>query len=69
MLLGNSDRLPCEDLGWRGNLENVMYASAGPWANRVVAIDAVVSRRPPGGLMCAEVGCAALIGSCSLWGG
>jgi hypothetical protein len=55
MLLGNSDRLPCEELGWRGNLENIMYATAGPWANRMVAIDAVVSRRPPGGLMCAEV--------------
>ena len=55
MLLGNCDRLPCEELGWRGNPENVMYALAGPWASRLVAIDAVVSRRPPGGLMSAEV--------------
>ncbi len=55
MLLGNSDRLPVEELGWRGNLENVMYASTGPWVNRLVAIDAVVQRRPPGGLLCVEV--------------
>ena len=23
ILLGNKDRLPCEELGWRGNPENV----------------------------------------------
>eukprot|EP00887_Chlorella_sp_A99_P007916 scaffold12.g7916.t1 len=53
-LLGNSDRLPCDALGWRGNRENVMYAAAGRWAGRLVAIDACVQRRPPGGLVSAE---------------
>lgn len=55
MLLGNADRLPCEDLGWRGNLENVMYACAGTWEGRMVAIDAVVQRRPPGALHAEQV--------------
>lgn len=55
MLLGNADRLPCEALGWRGNQGNVMYASSlGRMAGRLVAIDAAVSRRPPGGLRSAE---------------
>ena len=55
-LLGNSDRLPCDELGWRGNPENVMFAHSGRWSGRLVAIDAVVQRRPPGGLVSAEVG-------------
>ncbi|PSC74445.1 MAP kinase phosphatase with leucine-rich repeats 3 [Micractinium conductrix] len=54
MLLGNADRLHCTELGWRGNPENILYATSGRWAGRAVAIDAVVQRRPPGGLMSAE---------------
>jgi len=54
MLLGNADRLQCQSLGWRGNPGNVIYATAGRSAGRLVAIDAVVQRRPPGGLMNAE---------------
>ncbi|KAL4432560.1 hypothetical protein ABPG77_000497 [Micractinium sp. CCAP 211/92] len=57
MLLGNADRLHCRELGWRGNPENIIYATAGRWAGRAVAIDAVVQRRPPGGLMSAEDSC------------
>ncbi len=48
MLLGNADRLPCEALGWRGNAQNALYASAGRAAGRLVAIDSAVQRRPPG---------------------
>jgi predicted protein tyrosine phosphatase len=51
MLLGNADRLPCEALGWRGNAGNVLFS---PAAGRLVAIDALVQRRPPGGLVSAE---------------
>lgn len=54
MLLGNSDRLRCEALGWRGNPENVLCATGGRWEGRLVAIDAVVQRRPPGALLSAE---------------
>ncbi|KAL4436854.1 hypothetical protein ABPG75_003993 [Micractinium tetrahymenae] len=54
MLLGNADRLHCRELGWRGNPENIIYATAGRWAGRAVAIDAVVQRRPSGGLMSVE---------------
>jgi predicted protein tyrosine phosphatase len=54
MLLGNADRLPCQALGWRGNPENILCATSGRWEGRLVAIDAVVQRRPPGGLLCAE---------------
>lgn len=54
MLLGNADRLHCRELAWRGNPENILYATAGRWAGRAVAIDAVVQRRPPGGLMSVE---------------
>ena len=54
MLLGNSDRLKCEALGWRGNPENVLCATSGRWEERLVAIDAVVQRRPPGALLSAE---------------
>lgn len=32
----------------------VMYASSGPWSNRLVAIDAVVQRRPPSTLLSTE---------------
>jgi hypothetical protein len=31
MLLGNADRLPCSDLGWRGNKDNVLFAGQGKW--------------------------------------
>lgn len=54
MLLGNADRLKCQSLGWRGNPGNILYATDGPGARRLVAIDAVVQRRPPGGLMNSE---------------
>lgn len=47
-LLGNPDRLPCHSLNWRGNPENLRFCSGGPLAGRMVAIDAVVQRRPPG---------------------
>jgi hypothetical protein len=48
MLLGNADRLPCRELGWRGNAGNVLYgAPGGRHAGRVVAIDSAVQRRPP----------------------
>ena len=53
MLLGNPDRLPCEALGWRGNPHNILYATAGGRAGRMVAIDSAVQRRPPGAhLLC-----------------
>jgi hypothetical protein len=29
MLLGNADRMPCADLGWRGNANNLLYGAAG----------------------------------------
>ncbi|KAK9816445.1 hypothetical protein WJX72_000348 [[Myrmecia] bisecta] len=54
MLLGNSDRLPCEALGWRGNIHNILFCTAGALEGRIVAIDSVVQRRPPGGLVSAE---------------
>ncbi len=54
MLLGNADRLSCQALGWRGNPENILCATSGRWEGRLVAIDAVVQRRPPGGLLSAE---------------
>lgn len=56
MLLGNADRLVCEPLGWRGNAGNVLRAQRGRWKGRIVAIDALVQRRPPNGLVSAEVG-------------
>ncbi|KAK9806465.1 hypothetical protein WJX73_010630 [Symbiochloris irregularis] len=54
MLLGNADRLPCEALAWRGNLANIMWASAGLHSGNVTAIDSLVQRRPPGGLVSVE---------------
>ena len=48
MLLGNGDRLPCEELGWRGNPHNALFCTAGPAAGRLIAIDSAVQRRPPG---------------------
>ena len=48
MLLGNSDRLQCQQLGWRGNPDNVLAAKSGRWEGRLVAIDALVQvRRSP----------------------
>jgi predicted protein tyrosine phosphatase len=58
LVLGNPDRLKCDALGWRGNSENVLWASAGRWQGRLVAIDAVVQRRPPGALLSAEYAAA-----------
>jgi len=29
MLRGNADRMPCADLGWRGNANNLLYGAAG----------------------------------------
>lgn len=55
MLLGNADRLPVQALGWRGNAGNLLLAQAGRWVGRPVAIDALVQRRPPGGLVSSEV--------------
>ncbi|CAG9460424.1 unnamed protein product [Pedinophyceae sp. YPF-701] len=55
MVLGNSDRLPMEAaLGWRGNPNNVLFATDGPAKGRLVAIDQSVPRRPPGALREAE---------------
>lgn len=54
MLLGNADRLVCEPLGWRGNAGNVLQAKRGRRKGRIVAIDALVQRRPPNGLVSAE---------------
>jgi hypothetical protein len=55
MLLGNADRLPCRQLGWRGNGGNVLFGGAGGrYAGRVVAIDSAVQRRPPAALRSAE---------------
>jgi hypothetical protein len=34
MLLGNADRLPIPDLGWRGNKGNLLHAGAGEGAGR-----------------------------------
>jgi hypothetical protein len=31
MLLGNADRMPCADLGWRGNANNLLYGAPGGW--------------------------------------
>lgn len=42
MLLGNSDRLQCRALGWRGNPDNILAAKAGRWQERMVVIDAIV---------------------------
>lgn len=50
MALGNPDRLPIADLGWRGNLSNVLFGSFGPYKDRVVAIDSSVPRKPPQGV-------------------
>ncbi len=48
MVLGNSDRLPCIDLGWRGNPSNIMYGTRGAkYSGRGIAIDSCVARRPP----------------------
>ncbi|GAX74335.1 hypothetical protein CEUSTIGMA_g1784.t1 [Chlamydomonas eustigma] len=48
MVLGNADRLPCIDLGWRGNPSNIMHGARGSkFAGRAVAIDSCVPRRPP----------------------
>ncbi|KAF6258121.1 hypothetical protein COO60DRAFT_1151434 [Scenedesmus sp. NREL 46B-D3] len=48
MLLGNADRMPCADLGWRGNAHNLLYGAPGTrHESRPVAIDSCVARRPP----------------------
>ncbi|KAG1666974.1 hypothetical protein FOA52_004257 [Chlamydomonas sp. UWO 241] len=48
MVLGNADRLPSIDLGWRGNPNNIMHGAQGSkMAGRAVAIDSCVQRRPP----------------------
>lgn len=45
---GNADRMPCPELGWRGNPNNLLYAQPGcRHAGRAVAIDSCVARRPP----------------------
>ena len=48
MLLGNPDRLPCKELSWRGNRENLLYGFP-PNADkeRLIAIDSCVPRKPP----------------------
>ncbi|WIA28283.1 hypothetical protein OEZ86_010836 [Tetradesmus obliquus] len=48
MLLGNADRMPCPDLGWRGNANNLLHGAPGTrHEGRPVAIDSCVARRPP----------------------
>eukprot|EP00879_Flechtneria_rotunda_P030333 GHRR01032956.1.p1 GENE.GHRR01032956.1~~GHRR01032956.1.p1 ORF type:complete len:525 (+),score=237.23 GHRR01032956.1:2495-4069(+) len=48
MLLGNADRMPCPELGWRGNASNLLYGAQGTrHEGRPVAIDSCVARRPP----------------------
>jgi hypothetical protein len=48
MSAGNADRMACPELGWRGNANNLLYARPGcRHANRAVAIDSCVARRPP----------------------
>ncbi|KAI8470555.1 MAG: hypothetical protein J3K34DRAFT_509307 [Monoraphidium minutum] len=55
MLLGNADRLPCPELGWRGNGANVLLGAQGSkYSGRTVAIDSCVARRPPALKSCAE---------------
>jgi hypothetical protein len=47
--------------------ENVLFAAHGRWAGRAVAIDALVQRRPPGGIMSQEVsglGGRSALGNC-----
>lgn len=40
--------MACPELGWRGNANNLLYARPGcRHANRAVAIDSCVARRPP----------------------
>lgn len=46
--------IPYFDTPPRAHTENILFASSGRWAGRAVAIDAVVQRRPPGGLMSVE---------------
>lgn len=29
LVLGNADRLPCSDLGWRGNPNNILFGRPG----------------------------------------
>ncbi|GIM08174.1 hypothetical protein Vretimale_12277 [Volvox reticuliferus] len=54
-VLGNADRLPCGDLCWRGNPNNVLFGRAGSrCAAHIVAIDSCVQRRPPAARVCAE---------------
>lgn len=52
MAIGNPDRLPVTELGWRGNLSNVMFGSGGAVAGRLVGIDSCVPRKPPQGVRC-----------------
>ena len=57
LLLGNADRLPLPELGWRGNPANVLLGAPGApprYAGRAVAIDSSVPRRPPALKSCAE---------------
>jgi hypothetical protein len=45
---GNADRMPCPELGWRGNANNLLYAlPRSRHSGRAVAIDSCVARRPP----------------------
>ena len=55
MVLGNPDRLPCIDLGWRGNASNILHGGHGSrLVGRVVAIDSCIHRRPPAALLSRE---------------
>eukprot|EP00210_Caulerpa_lentillifera_P003123 g2984.t1 len=48
MALGNPDRLPCEDLRWRGNSGNVLLGSElSRFKNQFIAIDSCFPRQPP----------------------
>lgn len=54
MILGNPDRLRCKRLSWPGNKSNLIYATRGRFSGHVVAIDAVVQRKPPYRLISSE---------------
>ena len=54
MMLGNPDRLFCERLSWPGNSANLIFATGGKHCGKIVAIDAVVQRKPPHGLKSSE---------------
>lgn len=57
LVLGNSDRLPCRELGWRGNGNNVRFGTS---AGAVTGIDHTLPRKPPRMLLCTPHAAATL---------